>query len=112
MTEVNEAERFRAQFARAVVTRAPIVYDRRIERRFVKLVLHKDAPIVRQRSINLAHAFKITFKSASKMLLARKVSAVSDPDRVGLRAKRLSDLNTFDVVGHGLLAHGLVWMRE
>src|SRR6185369_2279439 len=46
VTEVNQAERFWAKLAGAVVTRAPIIYDCGVERRLIKLVLDEDAPII------------------------------------------------------------------
>src|SRR5437762_8929663 len=92
MSEVDEAERFRPQFARAVITGAPIIDDRGVERRFVKLVLDKDAPVIGQRVINPAHAFKITFERVAKMLLTRKIPAVTDPNRMRLRAERFAEL--------------------
>src|SRR5438105_4511371 len=112
MAQIDEAERLRPQLARAVIARPPIVDDHRIKSRLVKLMFDKDAPVVRKSSVNLAHAFEIAFERASEVLLARKISTVTDPDGVGFRAQRFSNLNTFDVVFDGLLAHGRFRMRE
>src|SRR5205809_3333335 len=80
--------------------------------RFIKFMLDKNAPVVGQRSINLAHAFEVAFKRAAEVLLAAKIPAVADPDRVGLRTERFADLNAFDIVLDGLLAHRLLRMSE
>src|SRR6185503_12852484 len=85
---------------------------RRIKRGLVELVLDKDAPVVRQRRINLSHAFEIALQRAAKMLLARKIAAVTNPDGVGFRAQSRSDLDALKVVGDGLGAHRGIGMRE
>ena len=75
-------------------------------------MLDKNAPVVGQRGVNLAHAFEVAFQCAAEVLLAGKIPAVADPDRVGFRAQRFADLDAFDVVLDGLLAHRLVGMRQ
>src|SRR4026208_532017 len=78
MSQIDQAESFGPEFARAVIAGPPIVNYRRIKRRLVELVLDKDATVVRQRRINTSHAFHIALQRASKMLLARKVATVTN----------------------------------
>src|SRR5262245_51727070 len=94
--QVDQALRLRAELRGAVVARAPVVDDRRIEGRFVKLVLDKHAPVVGQGFVNLAQAFDVAFERAAEMLLPRKIPAVADPHRVGLGAELLADLYALD----------------
>ncbi len=42
----------------------------------------------------------------------RKITAVADPDRVGLGAELLADLDALQVVLDGLLAHGVIGVRQ
>ena len=48
VAEVDQARRLFAQLARAVVARAPVVDDGRVERRLVELVLDEQPPVVGQ----------------------------------------------------------------
>src|SRR5437763_9732016 len=112
MPKIDQTEGFRAQLTRAVVARAPIIDHRRIERGFVKLVLDEHSPVVGQRRVNLTHAFEIAFERAPKMLLARKISAVSDPNGMRFRAQRLSNFNAFNVVGNRLIPNSFIRMGE
>src|SRR5437660_6869682 len=112
VAQINEADRFRPKLAGAVIARPPIVDYRRIERRLIKLMLDKNPPIVGQRSVNLTHAFEIALERAAEVLLAGKIPAVADPDRVGFRAQRFPDLNAFEVVFDGLLAHQVFGMSK
>src|SRR5436190_23855101 len=111
MTQVNETKGPRAELARTVVAGAPVINYRRIESRFVKLVFDKDPPVVRQRGVDLAHAFEIARERAGEMLLPRVISAVAHPDRMRCRTQRLSNLDALDVVRHGLCAHFRVDVR-
>src|SRR5207253_1028045 len=105
MAQIDQAERLRSQLARAVIARAPVVDYGRIKSRLIKLMLDKNAPVVGQRDVNLAHALEVAFERMAEVLLAGKIPAVTDPDRVGLRTERFADLNAFDIVLDGLLAH-------
>src|SRR4030095_5515259 len=78
MSQINQALRLRAELRGAVIARAPVVDDRRIESRLVKLMLYKTPPVVGQRPVDLAQAFEVAFEGAAKALLPRKVSAVAD----------------------------------
>src|SRR5215213_3448132 len=82
MAQINQRESLWPKLARAVIADSPIIDDRRIERWLVELMLDKQAPVIGDMVVNLAHAFKVAFESATKMLLARKVSAIANPDRV------------------------------
>src|SRR5262245_11249722 len=82
MAQIDQAERLWSKFACTVIACSPIVNDRRVECRLVKLMFHKDAPVVRQRSVNLAHAFEVPFQCVAQMLLAREVATISNPDSV------------------------------
>src|SRR5882672_1423804 len=75
-------------------------------------MLDKNAPFVGQRGVNLAHASEVAFECATKVLLAREIPAVADPNRMGCRAQRFADLNAFEVVFDGLPAHSFVGMRK
>src|SRR5215207_8601762 len=98
VAEVYEAERLRPQLERAVVARAPVVDDRRVEGRLVELVLDEEPPVRRQGGVDVAHALKVQLKHAAEVLLAGEVPAVADPDRVRLRPDFLTELDALDVV--------------
>src|SRR5262245_47968982 len=110
MSQVNEASRLRPKLARAVITRAPVVDDRGGERRFVQLVLEKDVPVIRQRFVYGMHAFQISLERAPGMNLTGKVPAVTYPNGKRLRPEDFANLDTIDVVFHGLPSHGRIRM--
>src|SRR6185503_11884757 len=112
VAQINQAEGLRSQLARAVVTGSPIVYHRRIESGLVKLMFDEEAPVVRQRRVDLAHTLEVACEHAAEMLLAGKVSTVANPNGVRLRAERLANLNALQVMLDCLLANFLVRMRE
>ena len=53
-------------------------------------------------------ALEISIQGASEVLLTGEVGSVTHPDGEGVRAELLADLDAVDIVGHGLVAHGLV----
>src|SRR5438132_9762731 len=81
MAQIDQAERLRPQLARAVIARSPVVDYGRIKSRLIKLMLDKNAPVVGQRDVNLAHALEVAFERAAEVVLAGKIPAVTDPDR-------------------------------
>src|SRR5262245_18841197 len=112
MSQVNEASRLRPKFARAVITRAPVVDDRVVERRSIQLVLEKYAAVIRQRFVYDMHAFQISLERAPGMDLTGKVPAVAYPNGKRLRPENFTNLDALDVVFHGLPSHGRIRMSE
>src|SRR5581483_602151 len=112
MAEINQAEGLGAKLTRTVITCAPVVDYRRIESRFIKLMLDEHAPVVRQRRVNLAHTFEIAFQRVAKVLLPGKVPPIANPNGMSFRTDCLSNLNAFDVVLDGLLANCFIGMSE
>src|SRR5262245_46993969 len=98
MAQVDQAECFWSKFTGAVIAGSPIVDNRRIKGRFIKLVLHKHSPVAGERGVNLAHALEVTVQRMTEVLLAGEIAAIGNPDGVRFGAQRLSDLNAFDIV--------------
>src|SRR2546425_8221565 len=88
MPQINEAESLWPKLARTVIADAPVINYRRVEGGFVKLVFNEKPPVVRQRLVNPAHTFEVSFQCLTKMLLAGKIPAVADPNRMRRRAQR------------------------
>ena len=57
--------------------------------------------------VDLRGAFQIAFEGTRQVLLAREIRAVADPHRQRRGAQRLPDMDAFEIVRNGLLAHGL-----
>ena len=112
MAQVNQAASLWAKLARAIISRAPIVVHSRVKCRLVILVLDEDAPIVRQRFVNFAHALKVALERAPEVLLSREISTVADPNCMRFRAECFPNLDAFDIVFDGLAAHSFVGMRK
>src|SRR5262245_14675889 len=112
MSQVNQAPRHRPKFAGTVITRAPVIDDPGVERRFGQLVLENDAPVIRQRFVYGVHAFQLLPERAPRMDLAGKVSAVGYPNGKRLRTENFANLDTLDVVFDGLPSHGRIRMSE
>ena len=112
VAQIDQAESLRAKFPSAVITRAPIVNDGGIERRLVELVFDEQSPVVRERGVDVPYAIEVAFEHPPKMLLAGKVSAVSNPHRVGFRTELLANLNALDVVCDCLFADCFLGMCQ
>ena len=72
----------------------------------------KNAPIVGQGFVDLAHTLEIILERFAKVLLPGEVSAVSDPNRVCFGAELLAQLDAFNVVVYSLTrTAGSEWAR-
>src|SRR2546423_15605803 len=73
VAQINQTESLWSKLARAMVTDTPVVDHRRVESRFVKFVLDKEAPVVEKRPVNLANAPGLPFQPAAERLLPGKI---------------------------------------
>jgi hypothetical protein len=112
VAEIDERERAIAERLRAGIARAPVVDDRRVERRLVQLVLEEQPATPRQRLVDRPTALQIPVERAARVHLSREVAAVADPDRVRRGAQLGADREAFDVVFDSLPPHGRVGVRE
>src|SRR5262245_45913358 len=58
------------------------------------------------------HAFQVSLERATRVNLAREVSAIGDPNRKRLRAENSAYLDALDVVFDSLQSHARIGMSE
>ena len=105
--------RTRAAPARArSIARAPVAEDHRVERRFVRFVLEKQAPAGRQLLIDGPEAVEIAIEGLAEMQLTGKVAPIADPHGMRSGAQAQPDLQALEILFDGLTSHGLVDMRQ
>ena len=77
-----------------------------------KAVLDVEAPVGGRRGIDGAKAVEVAVEGAAEVLLARKIAAVGNPDRVRAGAQLPADPDALDVVRDGLLPHRRIGVRQ
>ncbi len=105
VAQVHQAAGLGAECLRREQRAAPVLDDRRVERRLVHLVLDQQQPVLRQRPVDGRGRVQVPLKGARQMLLARKVAAIADPQGQGVGPECLADADAIDVVRDRLSPH-------